>query len=137
MLRHGENDAWASDVDEGGSMSSELAFNVGIVCGKMNKKQLPSDLYTCFMLQQKDINRARFHVLVRDPTTVEINDVNARKYMINEGPLGGKMLLRIRTVQGQHTCKGSTIGKCRRLTTPLCSCTPCRPRCWRALRCVA
>ena len=48
MLRHGENDAWAPDMDGDGSMSSELAFNVGIVCGKMNKKQLPSDLYTCF-----------------------------------------------------------------------------------------
>ena len=118
MLRHGENDAWAPDVDEDGSMSSELAFNVGIVCGKMNKKQLPSDLYTCFKLQQKDINRARFHVLVRDPTTVEINDVNARKYMINVGPLGGKLLLRIRTVQGHSGVRATQMTRVNQRLVP-------------------
>ena len=142
MLRHGENDAWAPDMDGQHSMSAELAFNVGIVCGMFNKKQMPSDLYTCFKLEQKDINRARFHVLVRDPTSKELNDVVARKYMINEGRSAERCCCASGRCKGtavpkQHTCKGSTIGRCRRLTTPPCSCTPRRPSCWRALRCAA
>ena len=100
MLRHGENASWVPERDKVGAISAELAFNVGILCGKMYKEQSPSDLYGFCILEQKDINRPRFHVLVREPSRTELNDVSARKYMIIGGPLNGKLLLRIRSVQG-------------------------------------
>ena len=102
MLRHGENASWAPQMDKVGAISAELAFNVGILCGKMYKEQTRSDLYGCLKLVQKDINRPRFHVRVREASRTELNDTSARKYMIAGGPLGGKLLLRIRSVQG-HT----------------------------------
>ena len=52
------------------------------------------------MLQEKDRGRPRFQVLVRYPTQQEKDDEAADCYIFNRGELAGKILLRVRSVQG-------------------------------------
>ena len=119
MLRHGENASWAPERDKVGAISAELAFNVGILCGKMYKEQTRSDLFYGFCkLEQKDFNRPRFHVLVREPSRTELNDASARKYMIIGGPLNGKLLLRIRSVQGHSGARAQHMTRINQRLVP-------------------
>ena len=100
MLHNGENDRWAPERDGEQSICLELAFNAAVTRRVLSDTCVPSDVYTCLKLQVKDKDRGRFHLLLRDASSEELGNPTARKYMINTGPLAGKMMRRIRTVQG-------------------------------------
>ena len=100
MLRHGENDRWSPTRDDDQSICMELAYNAAISRGILAETCSPSDVYTCLKLQWKDRGRGRFHLLLRDASFEESCDPTTKKYIITTGPLAGKMMLRIRTVQG-------------------------------------
>ena len=73
MLRHGENDRWAPEMDNQQSMSIELAFNVAVARRVFSDSCIPSDIYTCLKLQNKDNDRARFHLTYCCATRLQKN----------------------------------------------------------------
>jgi hypothetical protein len=109
---------WAPQNDEAGSISAELAFNVSVSQGVMLKQQKPWEIYGCFKLQVKDTGRPRFHVLVREPSREEISDEGIMPYMIAGGPLAGKILLRIRTVQGHSGARAQNMVRINQKVVP-------------------
>ncbi len=101
ILRHEDRAYWApvAHVDDR-SLSAEIAFNVAVLMGNMKPEQSPYEIYDVCKLLSKDAGRPRFNLLAREPSREEIGDEMAKRYMIRKGPLNGKLLLRVRTVQG-------------------------------------
>ncbi len=76
------------------------------------------EIYGCFKLLQKDAGRPFFHVLVREPSREEISDDGIKPYMIVGGPLPGKILLRIRSVQGHSGARAQNMMRINQKVVP-------------------
>ena len=86
LLRHGENDRWAPMRDGNQSICMELAYNVALLRGVLAPSCTPADIYTCLKLREKDRDRGRFHLLLRNATFEESCDPVTKKYVIQKGP---------------------------------------------------
>ena len=101
VLRHGGAGRWTPMRDNKyKSACAEILFNAAVADGIAPPEEWPRDICECFRLSQRDVDRPRFMMLVREPSLEEPRNENLRPYTIFEGDHKNLLLLRIRAVQG-------------------------------------